>query len=36
MDAVLGQLRAQVRLEDEARLSPFSHEHINGADLRTA
>jgi hypothetical protein len=32
MDAVLDQLRAEgysVRLEDEARLSPFVHEHIN-------
>lgn len=32
MDAVLDQLRSegfQVRPEDEARLSPFGHEHIN-------
>src|ERR1017187_4681894 len=32
MDAVLNQLRAEgysVRPEDEVRLSPFSHEHIN-------
>ena len=32
MDAVLNQLRAEgyeVRPEDEARLSPFGHEHIN-------
>jgi TnpA family transposase len=32
MDAVLDQLRAEgydVRPEDEARLSPFGHEHIN-------
>lgn len=32
MDAVLTQLRSEgylVRPEDEARLSPFSHEHIN-------
>lgn len=32
MDAVLTQLRSEgypVRPEDEARLSPFGHEHIN-------
>ena len=32
MDAVLDQLRLEgypVRSEDEARLSPFGHEHIN-------
>jgi hypothetical protein len=32
MDAVLAQLRSEgypVRPEDEARLSPFGHEHIN-------
>lgn len=32
MDAVLTQLRSEgypVKLEDEARLSPFGHEHIN-------
>jgi len=32
MDAVLTQLRNEgypVRPEDEARLSPFGHEHIN-------
>ena len=32
MDAVLDQLGSegfQVRPEDEARLSPFGHEHIN-------
>jgi hypothetical protein len=32
MDAVLDQLRAEgysVRPEDEARLSPFGHEHTN-------
>jgi hypothetical protein len=32
MDAVLDQLRTEgydVRPEDEARLSPFGHEHIN-------
>lgn len=32
MDAILTQLRSegyQVRPEDEARLSPFGHEHIN-------
>lgn len=32
MDAVLSQLRKEgfdVRPEDEARLSPFGHEHIN-------
>jgi TnpA family transposase len=32
MDAVLAQLRSEgcpVRLEDEARLSPFGHQHIN-------
>ena len=32
MDAVLNQLRTEgyrVRPEDEARLSPFGHEHIN-------
>jgi Tn3 transposase DDE domain len=32
MDAVLDQLRAEgyeVLPEDEARLSPFGHEHIN-------
>ena len=32
MDAVLNQLRAEgysVRPEDEARLSPFGHEHTN-------
>jgi hypothetical protein len=32
MDAVLDQLRAEgyvARPEDEARLSPFGHEHIN-------
>jgi hypothetical protein len=32
MDAVLDQLRAEgysVRPEDEARLSPFAHDHIN-------
>ena len=32
MDAVLDQLRTEgyeIRPEDEARLSPFGHEHIN-------
>ena len=32
MDAVLAQLRSEgypVRSEDEARLSPFGHKHIN-------
>ena len=32
MDAVLAQLRSEgypVKPEDEARLSPFGHEHIN-------
>ncbi len=32
MDAVLAQLRSEdypVRPEEEARLSPFCHEHIN-------
>ena len=32
MDAVLAQLRSEgypVKAEDEARLSPFGHEHIN-------